>query len=116
MKPTTQPFKDGIVKIYKVDDISEPGNMPKDGLILKNTLRYDERTVGMSRFWVAMQAQAKVEHILRVPRINSISTQDIAVPNDGEQYRIVQIQYIHDVKPPSMDLSLERVDADYALT
>lgn len=115
MKPTTQPFKDGVVKIYKVTNISLPGNMPKDGLVIKNNLRYDERTVGMSRFWTAMQAQVKVEQLLRVPRLNTISTQDIAIPIDGEQYKIIQIQYPQDAEPPCMDLSLERIDSDYEI-
>lgn len=113
MSSQTQTFKDGVVKIYKVDNIATPGNMPKDGLVIKDGLRYDERTVGMSRFWTAMQAQAKVEQMLRVPRTNFVSTQDIAIPNDGEQYKIIQIQYPENVEPPCMDLSLERVEAKY---
>lgn len=69
----------------------------------------------MGRFWTAMQAKVRVEQILRVPRLDSISSQDVAVPNDGKQYKIVQIQFPKDVVPPCMDLSLERVDADYEL-
>lgn len=116
MKQQTQTFNDGVVNIYSIGNISEPGNMPKEGLTLKvGPLRYEERTVGMGRFWTAMQAQVRVERILRVPRINSISAQDIAIPNDGNQYKIMQIQYPKDVEPPSMDLSLERVDTDYEL-
>ncbi|WP_186430885.1 hypothetical protein [Clostridium sp. BSD9I1] len=116
MKQQTQTFNDGVVNIYSIGNISEPGNMPKEGLTLKvGPLRYEERTVGMGRFWTAMQAQVRVEQILRVPRLDLISSQDIAIPNDGKQYRIMQIQYPKDVEPPSMDLSLERVDADYEL-
>lgn len=116
MKQQTQTFNDGVVNIYSIGNISEPGNMPKEGLTLKvGPLRYEERTVGMGRFWTAMQAQVRVEQILRVPRLDLISSQDIAVPNDGKQYEIMQIQYPKDVEPPSMDLSLERVDADYEL-
>lgn len=114
MKHLTQPFNDGVVNIYSVGNIAGPGNMPKDGLTLKvGSLHYEERTVGMGRFWIALQTQVKVEQILRVPRINPISTQDIAIPNDGEQYKIKQIQYPKDVEPPCMDLSLERVDSNY---
>ena len=69
----------------------------------------------MGRFWTAMQAHAKVEQLLRVPRVSTISTQDIAIPIDGEQYKIIQIQYPQDVEPPCMDLSLERVDSDYEI-
>jgi len=113
MKSTTQPLKDGLVKIYEVGNIAEDGDMPKEGLTLKNSLRYDERTVGMSRFWVAMQSQAKVEQMIRTYRIDIVSTQHIAVPNDGKQYKIIQIQYPTEIEPPCMDLSLERLEADY---
>lgn len=118
MKPKTltQTFNDGIVEIYSVGNISEQGNMPKDGLTLKvGPLRYEERTVGMGRFWTAAQAQVKIEQMLRVPRVNSISSQDIAIPKDGHQYKIVQIQYPPGVEPPSMDLSLERLEEAYEI-
>lgn len=116
LQTQTQSFNDGVVNIYSVGNIAEPGNMPKDGLTLKvGSLHYEERTVGMSRFWTAMQAHAKVERMLRVPRMDYVSPQDIAIPIDGEQYKIIQIQYPKDVEPPSMDLSLERVDSDYEI-
>ena len=112
----TQLFNDGVVNIFSVGNIAEPGNMPKDGLTHKvGPLHYEERTVGMNRFWTAMQAQVKVERLLRVPRINSVSSQDVAIPIDGEQYKIIQIQYPKDVEPPCMDLSLERLEAKYEI-
>ena len=115
MKRQTQTFNDGIVKIYRVDDISEPGNMPKDGLILKiDPLRYEERIVGMSRFYSAKQEQIKIDKLIRAPRIQSISSQDIAVLPSG-QYEINQIQYPPDVMPLCMDLSLERLVEDYEI-
>lgn len=116
LQTLTQTFNDGVVNIYSVGNIAAPGNMPKDGLTLKaGSLHYEERTVGMNRFWTGMQAQAKIEQLIRVPRINSVSPQDIAIPNDGEQYRIIQLQYPKDVSPPCMDLSLERLEAAYEI-
>lgn len=114
MQQKIQTFNDGVVNIYSVDNIAEPGSMPKKGLTLKvGPLRYKERTVGMGRYWTAMQAQARIDMVLRVQRIRSVSTQDIAVPNDSEQYIIKQIQYPEDIIPAVMDLSLERIDAKY---
>ncbi|ABO51112.1 hypothetical protein Dred_2602 [Desulforamulus reducens MI-1] len=114
MKQQTQTFNDGIVNIYSVGNIAQLGNMPKEGLTLKvGPLRYKERTVGMGRFWTAMQAQTRIDQVIRVPQIRSVSTQDIAVLMDGKQYEIKQIQYQEDVEPPVMDLSLERLEADY---
>lgn len=111
-----QTFNDGIVSIYSVSNISKPGGMPKDGLTIKvGSLRYEERTVGINRFWTAKQANSKVSQLLRVSRINSVSTDDVAIPNDGEQYKIIQIQYPKDTDIPVMDLSLERVDKKYEI-
>lgn len=117
MKPKTltQTFNDGIISIYSVGNISEPGNMPKEGLTLKvGPLHYEERTVGMGRYWTAAQAQVRIEQLLRVPRISSVSTQDIAIVN-GQQYKIVQIQYPPGIEPSCMDLSLERLEVEYEI-
>lgn len=113
MPSKTQTFNDGIVKIYKIDNIAEPGNMPKDGLILKETLRYKERTVGVNRYWAALQDNIRINHVLRVSERRNVSTQDIAIPNDGKQYKIVQIQYPEDMSV--MDLSLERLEQEYEI-
>lgn len=117
MNQKPQTFNDGVVNIYTIGNISEPGNMPKDGLTIKvSNLRYKERTVGMSRFWTAKQADVKVDLLIRAPLLRSISTQDIAIPIDGEQYKIVQIQYPEDIEPSVMDLSLERLEAAYDIS
>lgn len=111
----TQQFNDGIVNIYKVANIADSGNMPKDGLTIKvSNLRYEERIVGMSRYWTAKQEQAQIEQLIRVPRINSITTHDVAILN-GEQYDIAQFQYIQNAEPPCMDLSLERLEVAYEI-
>jgi hypothetical protein len=112
-KPQIQTFNDGIVSIYKVDNIATPGNMPKDGLTIKvSNLRYEERTVGMSRFWTAKQEQAQISQLIRTPRINSVTTHDVVILN-GQQYDIVQVQFIQDIEPPCMDLSLVRLEVAY---
>lgn len=114
MQQKTQTFNDGVVNIYSVGNIAVPGNMPKDGLTIKvSLLRYEERTVGMGRFWTAKQAAVKIDQLVRTPQLRSVSTQDVAVLIDGEQYKIAQVQYPKDVEPPSMDLSLERLEVAY---
>jgi hypothetical protein len=113
MLRNSQQFNSGVVKIYEVTNTAQDGGMPQEKLTLKKTLRYHERTVGLQRFWTAQQANVKISYVLRCPRLRSISTQDIAVPNDGKQYKIVQIQYPEDVDPPVMDLTLEEMKAVY---
>ena len=109
----TQTYNDGVVAIYDVDNAAEEGNLPQESLVFKERLRYEERTVGMRRHYAAMQAGVKVENVLRCPRRDNVSTQDIAVPNDGKQYAIRQIQFPHDVAPASMDLTLELAEKVY---
>ena len=89
----TQTYNDGICQICEVTNIAEPGEMPEDGLKEKVKLRYEERTVGMHRFWTAMQAHARIDMLIRTPRIRSINNFDVVVLPDGEQYQIKQIQY-----------------------
>jgi hypothetical protein len=112
MKPLKpQTFNDGVVNVYSVGNIADVGSMPKEGLTLKvGPLRYHERTVGMNRFWAAMQNQSRVDLVLRVPQRREVLTHDIAIPTDGKQYKIKQIQYPEDISPPVMDLSLERIE------
>lgn len=110
-----QTFNDGVLKVYEVTNIAEPGDRPKDGLELKfeNAIPYEERTVGITRFYTGKQAQNTIEQLLRIPKVEGISRNDIVVPIDGEQYRIEQIQSINDVEPRCLDLSLEKVSVAY---
>ena len=54
-----------------------------------------------------------MSYVLRCPRLRDVSAQDIAVPNDGKQYRIVLMQYPEDINPPVMDLTLEELNPVY---
>lgn len=116
MKQRTQTYNDGILNIYRVGNIAEKGNIPKEGLVLKTgPIRYSERTVGMSRYWTAKQAQVKIELLIRIPKVTGISTQDVVKIGD-DQYSVLQIQNPTEVVPPSMDLSLQRLEAKYDIT
>lgn len=115
IKKQTQTFNDGIVKIFDVKNGAAAGDKPTEVLEIKQTLRYKERTVGYKRYLDALQAHIKVDYVLRCPRIDGVTSQDVAIPLDGKQYRIVQVQYPEDVYPPVMDLTLEGVTAQYAI-
>ncbi len=111
---TDQNFQDGVVHIYTVRNIAKPGNRPVDGIKRKHTLRYEERTVGVTRYESAMQNNAQVVRLLRCPRLPDVSSKDIAVPIDGTQYHIRQVQYPMDA-PMCMDLSLTKVVSVYEI-
>lgn len=108
-----QTFNDGLVSLYVLENVSLPGDMPTDELINKYTLRFDERTVGYSRYFTAQQNQVVLDKMVRCLRVG-IDTSYIAVIN-GEQFHIRQIQHPFDVVPKVMDMSLERVVEEYDL-
>lgn len=105
-------FNDGIAEIYTVDNIAESGNKPKDGLSIKYKLRFSYNTIGVKRNYEAMQAQVKLSELVSIPLHRDISSQDVAVIF-GKQYKIQQVQHKIDTLPPTSQLSLTRLEADY---
>lgn len=115
MKQQEQTFNDGVVDIYHVSNSAANGLAPVESLTQAVRLRYKERTVGIQRYYSAKQADAKIDRLMRCHRIDEISTQDVAVLQDGKQYTIDLIQYPEDIVPPVMDLTLVKVVHDYDL-
>ena len=106
----TQPFNDGIVKIHKTINASLPGHKVTEQLKSNPvTLRYDERRTGVTRYYSAKQANIQIVRVLRCPKVPGIDTQDVAVTEDGTQYRIEQIQTVDGAYPACVDISLSKV-------
>lgn len=107
----SQNFNDGLLDIYTLTDNAKPGYQPKEKLAQKGTLPFEERRVGLQRFYNAKQNQVEVENVLRVPRGFTVNTQDVAIIRGTDtQYRIDQVQTVQDVYPPSWDLTLAKVE------
>lgn len=109
----TQTFNDGIVTVYSVADAADPGRKPKSELTKKVKLCYEERRLGIQRFFSGQQNQVKIARVLRCPDTGKISTQDIAVTEDGKQYRIDLVQKADGVYPPSVDITLAHIAQKY---
>lgn len=105
-------FNDGTAKIYDLENDAEKGDMPDYKLKLKEKLRFAFSTVGMQRFYEAMQNQVNISLAVTMPLIASVSTQDVVVI-DGRQYRIIQKQAKYDTRPASMLLTLSDVEEAY---
>lgn len=105
----SQAFTDGVVTIYTVKDAAEPGMKPQLDLLPKLLLRYSEQRLGIQRFYSGRQNQVEIERVIRVPATGKVSSQDIAITEDKEQYRIDLVQRVIDVFPPAEDLTLVRV-------
>lgn len=110
----TQAFNDGVVKIWSVKDTAQPGHLPVESLNeLKDTLRYEEKRLGIQRYYTGKQNQVNIERVIRVPRTNRPSSQDVAILEDGKQYRIDLVQAVTEVYPPSVDLTLARIEQKF---
>lgn len=105
---TSEAFNDGVVTIYVNNSVGGIGDIPRENLEKRVTLRFRERTVGIKQYYEAMQHWGQVSRKLRTLRRDDVSVLDIAEVN-GSYYRILQIQYIEDIKPNVMDISLEKV-------
>lgn len=110
----TQPLNDGTVQICDVVDVSEPGYRPVQKLHPKVALRYENQRVGINRFYSGMQNQIQVDKVIRVQKALVITTQDVAVTEDGAEYSIRQVQDVLDVYPRCLDLTLSRIDQEDA--
>ena len=109
----TQSYRDGVVRIYTVTDGARPGYQPKPALTLAETLFYEERRVGLQRYYTSKQAQVQVERVIRTQLRPSVNPQCVAVTEDQVQYGIDLAQQITDVYPASMDLTLTKIEQKY---
>lgn len=102
----SQTYNDGIVQIYTAENRADPGYQPVEELRLKISLGYEEQRLGIHRAYLARQNLIRVERVIRVPLAGNVTTQDVAVTEDGQRYRIDLAQVAEGVYPPSVDLTL----------
>ena len=112
----TQVFNDGLVTVYAVTDIAEPGYQPKPGLKKKLTLRYEEQRLGIQRLYSGRQNQVEIERVIRTPRAGDVNNQDVAVTEAGKQYRIDTVQSVQNVFPSSMDITLAKIEQRFEVS
>ena len=124
----TQPFNDGMVRICRVTNYGGNGKLPEPVLSEKVILPYEERRLGIRRYYDAKENMAEVERVIRVPDPGVITTagkstvrgpvnsQDRAVTEDGSQYGIELVQEVPDVYPRSLDITLRRVETILEVT
>lgn len=105
----TQSYNDGVVSIYTVEDVAQPGYQPKPEKTLKVVLRYEEQRLGIQRYYSARQNQIDVQRVIRVQKSVPVNNQDLAETEDGRKYRIDLVQSVSDVFPASLDLTLAAV-------
>lgn len=103
----SQCFNDGMVTIYSETDAARGGYLPEPVRDEKLVLAYQERKLGIQRYYEAKQNQIHVERVIRVQMPPMpITNQEVAMTEDGRFYRIDLVQKIIDSYPPCLDLTL----------
>lgn len=122
----SQCFNSGLASIYAVTDTAQPGYMPVETPTLTVTVPFENIKLGIQRYYEAKQNQVEVERVIRVPNPGPqylISNQDIVqltelAKQEGKspkQYRIELVQMAEGIYPPSLDLTLSRIEQEYSL-
>ena len=109
----TESYNDGVVNIYSVQDGAAPGYRPVPVLVLVKRMRYQERYLGINRLYSGRQNQVDIQRIVRVQKVPGVSNQNVAITEDGQQYRIDSVQDVIGAYPPSLDLTLATVEQEY---
>lgn len=103
----------GIAKFYTLTDAPAPGQRK---LLFSASGWYGEQKVGVTRYYAAMAANIKAEKVIELWRDEDIISGMYCIPEDGRQYRIVQVQHgLNENGLKNTILTLERVNRNFEL-
>lgn len=113
-------YDSGVITISTPDGLaSDPGAMPVDSYAEYYQGYYEERTVGIQRYWTAKSFQDEISELVRIHRLGTVKTNDLVRLQpfydtaEAGAYRVVQVQNLYDDDGlPVTDISLERVNFD----
>lgn len=91
-------FNDGVCSFRLMDDDGNAGEV-------KAVIRFQERTVGIKRYYEAMTNKVQIDRLVRIPWQPWMSTEYLAVIQ-GEVFEIQQVQNIPGTHPKTNDVSL----------
>ena len=85
-------FDDGILTVYRPQNTAGPGDKPVPGLTFIGRHYYGISSLGVTRYYAAMQAGQDVSAVVAVPGWNDIVTNDVIVLDDGRKYGAEMVQ------------------------
>lgn len=85
-------YDDGILTVYRPENTAGPGDKPQPGLTFRGRYYYSISSLGVTRYYAAMQAGQDVSAIVTVPGWDDIITNDIVVLDNGRQYWAEMVQ------------------------
>lgn len=110
-------YDDGIVKIYRLENGAKKGDKPIEKAVYKSSYHFSYEDVGLTRYYSALSAKQQIECVIGIYLDRSILTNDIAVMEDGNQYRIQFVQHPMDEEDEMRytRLTLERINDRYVI-
>lgn len=105
-------YDDGVLKLYRLQDTAQPGEMPQEKLIFLQKAYFDYLTIGYGRYYAAKGAQQQVDQLLRTPEpLPAVRVGMYVILEDGLQYRVDNVQRTTDDDGlPVTDLTLFRLE------
>lgn len=102
---------EGKLSIYNLQNTSQSGYMPKEKLVKLGEAYYAIRTIGFNRMYAAKAANYRLDKLVRAYMTALPEAAKYVILEDGNQYRIGDINVI--VDEDACDLSLERLEKNY---
>ena len=99
----------GMLGIYKLTNVAQPGLMPTEKLVKICDAYYDERMLGVTRAYAALSANQQIDMLVRCYKTSLPADAEYVVTEAGDQFRISLKQNRND----DVDLTLERLENYY---
>lgn len=96
-----QTFNDGICDVYSINDDDTIS-------LLQAGLRFEDRTVGSTRFFAAKDYQHSADRMIRIPWTRDDLANSV-IDLGGRQYAVIQAQKILDTFPRCLQLTIEGI-------
>jgi hypothetical protein len=107
-------FDDGIVKIYRIENASDNGDMPKEEAVYKSSFYFGYDDVGIQRYYSAMANNQLIDSVINIQHDRSIKALDIVQFEDDNFFRIAMVQHpLDDDGIRYTKLTLERLNDEY---
>lgn len=105
---------EGLLTIYNLQNTAAKGLMPAEKLVKLCDEYYEERTVGVTRYYAAAGADKRIDIIVRIWRNPMVKPMQFVILEDGCQYRIDFMQNLLDDDGLKVsDLTLVRLEHNY---
>lgn len=111
-------FDDGILTVYRASNVAAVGKKPDIRLTQQVQYYYHVEVIGITRYYQALQANAKVDALVSIQGWDSdIQHDDVIVLDNadgGQQFRVAVIQKWFDDRALKIRrLTLERLGENY---